>query len=216
MSNDKIDKRKENYFAGISSAEEEKWLKEHSGDPFFKVLKEEQEEKMDWAFDDFLVVAGARKATGKSGGISFRKIKYWSAAAVFLIVLGTMLLTKNQQEKTLVAKQSKNTEQEPKKQLPEVKEEALPVMVPAEQKTHEKTNVQPTKKIKPHPAQKQQPSLPEELPAYYPEYVIINGRSVYDLEEAKELTKNSLALLATNVEKSVSEMGHIKYLSVKF
>ncbi|MBN9292902.1 MAG: hypothetical protein J0G96_02855 [Flavobacteriia bacterium] len=209
MSNDKIDTRKEKYFAGTSSAEEEKWLKEHSGDPFFKALKEEQEEKMDWEFDDFLAIAGVQKVTGKSFRISFRKIGYWSAAAVFLIVFGTILLTRHKQEKTLIAKQNKVTEQKTKKQLPEVKEET-PVIVLTEQKE------EPAKRVKTHPAQKQQPSFPEEITAYYPEYVVINGKPVYDLEEAKELTKNSLALLATNVEKSVSEMEHIKHLSVKF
>jgi len=215
MSNDKIDIRKEKYFAGTSSAEEEKWLKEHSEDPFFKVLKEEQGEKMDWAFDDFLDVAGAQKIAGKSSGASFRKIGYWSAAAVFLIVFGTVLLTKNKQEKTLIAKQGKATEQETTKQLPEVKKETQ-VIVPAEQKEPEKNKEQPVKKVKPYSAYKQQLPFPEEAPAYYPEYVVINGKPVYDLEEAKELTKNSLALLATNVEKSVSEMEHIKHLSVKF
>ena len=51
---------------------------------------------------------------------------------------------------------------------------------------------------------------------YNPEYVVINGKPIYDLEEAKELTMSSLNLLTSNVEKSVSSMENVKYLSIKF
>lgn len=215
MNNDKIDTRKEKYFAGTSSAEEEKWLKEHSGDPFFKTLKEEQEQEMDWEFSDFLAITGEQKVTVKSFRISFEKIGYWSAAAIFLIVFGTIFLTKNNQEKTLVAKREKITEQEKKKAISQEKEE-MELNVSNEHTEQERSKDRSVKKVKSHPVQKQKPSFPEEITTYYPEYVVINGKPVYDLEEAKELTKNSLALLASNVEKSVSEMEHIKHLSVKF
>ena len=76
------------YFAGETTPEEERFLKEN-GDDFFKALKEEKAEKMDWDFDDFLAeieekpiipISGERK----SGGLSMPKI-FWMAASLALI-----------------------------------------------------------------------------------------------------------------------------------
>ena len=51
---------------------------------------------------------------------------------------------------------------------------------------------------------------------YNPNYVLINGKPVYDEEEAADLTKKSLNLLASNLDKGIEKVGLIKHLSVNF
>lgn len=51
---------------------------------------------------------------------------------------------------------------------------------------------------------------------YNPNYVLINGKPVYDKEEAADLTKKSLNLLASNLDKGIEKVGLIKHLSVNF
>lgn len=79
----------EKYFAGKTTPEEERFLKEN-GDDFFKALKEEQSEKMNWEFEDFLATAEEKPINSNlniktvNNSFSANKI-YWLAASLALI-----------------------------------------------------------------------------------------------------------------------------------
>ncbi len=197
MNNDKIKRLQEAYFEGKLSKEDEKWLKENSDDAYFKALNETKKEEMDWSFEEFLSVV--EEPAPKTMTFSYRNY-YWAAASVVLIVFSTFffIMSGEKEEKPQYAKL--DSKEEPKNEIvPEVIEEPKEKPIPTT-----------TKKVTPKKA-----PISEE-PAYNPEYVVINGKPVYDLEEAKELTMNSLNLLASNVEKSVSGMENVKHLSIKF
>ncbi|NGF74658.1 hypothetical protein G5B10_02125 [Fluviicola sp. SGL-29] len=208
MNSDKINRMKDAYFSGTSSKEEERQLKETSNDPFFNTLKAEQQQEMNWSFDEFLSVVEQEEPVKRVGVFTFRKMVYWAAASVAAVFFGASLFMYN------------STLEKPKLVKHEVKQD--PVMIPEEtpdeQPTEEPTNVLPEQPVrKPKKAityQKKKPQPSES--AYNPEYVVINGKPIYDLEEAKELTMSSLNLLTSNVEKSVSSMENVKYLSIKF
>lgn len=204
MNNEEIDRLKDAYFAGKSSKEDEKRLKSTVNDPFFKALKEEQDQTMDWSFDDFLAIAEQEEPVKKVGVFSFRKPFYWAAASIAFVVFGTLFLVRNT---TIEQPQYAQNKDVPSENInPNPTEEPV---VEEEIRLPEKTVVKTVSK------QIKRTQIPEEI-AYNPEYVIINGKPIYDLEEAKELTMNSLNLLANNVEKSVSEMENVKRLSIKF
>lgn len=76
------------YFTGETTPEEERFLKENGGD-FFKALKEEKSENMNWDFDDFLAKAEEKpvipiSAASSKGKSSFPKI-FWLAASLAVI-----------------------------------------------------------------------------------------------------------------------------------
>lgn len=207
MNNDKINRLKKAYFSGNSTKEDEKWLKENSGDPLFTALKEEKDQGMDWSFADFMAVTGQEESTQRIGVFSFRKMIYWSAAAAALLVAGLLLFQDTGTQESLVAKNESQPE------LPVQPTEETTDVPDAEEINTEKTE-KPVKKVTRHRQKKITPQ-PEEN-AYHPEYVVINGKPIYDMDEARELTMSSLNLLASNMEKSVSGMENIKYLSIKF
>lgn len=212
MNSDKINEMKDAYFSGTSSKEDEKQLKETVNDPFFNALKAEQEQKMDWSFDDFMSVVEQEEPVKRVGVFTFRKMVYWAAASVAVVVFGTSVFLFN------------GTLEKPKLVQHQVKQDPIPAPkeTPEEQPSEvliQDTYEQPIRKPKKAPAS-QKPSgqknpQPNES-TYNPEYVVINGKPIYDLEEAKELTMSSLNLLTSNVEKSVSSMENVKYLSIKF
>lgn len=206
MSNEEIDRLKEAYFSGKSSGEEEQWLKKNANDPFFNTLKEEREQKTDWNFDDFLTTV-EKEEPAKIGIFSYRKMVYRAAAAVALIVFGILFFVQNtniEQPKYTKHEDAPATKIKPKEKV----NNTLP-----EEIIEEKIQLPEKRTVK--PVSKQKAIIPEE-DTYNPEYVVINGKPIYDPEEAKELTMNSLNLLASNMEKGVSGMENIKYLSVKF
>lgn len=212
MNNDKINRLKESYFSGKSSKEEEKWLKENANDAYFNTLKEEQKEEMSWEFDDFLATVEQEEPVKKIGSFSFRKMTYWAAASVALIVFGTfMFMQSNNIGKPQHAKQDDAP------QVPVTEPTKNTEDIPAEKRIEDEIQFPRKKTEKRVPQPQKEAQLPvEEQPTYNPEYVVINGKPIYDLEEARELTMNSLNLLASNVEKSVSGMENIKHLSIKF
>lgn len=212
MNSDKINRMKEAYFSGTSSKEEEKQLKETTNDPLFNALKAEQQQEMNWSFDDFLSVVEQEEPVKRVGVFTFRKMVYWAAASVAAVLFGASLFIYN------------SAPEKPKFVKHEVKQDVIPTPTetPDEQPSEEVVTdaiEQPIRKPKKaitsrKPSGQKKPQPSEQT--YNPEYVVINGKPIYDLEEAKELTMSSLNLLTSNVEKSVSTMENVKYLSIKF
>lgn len=206
MNNDKFNRLKDSYFSGTSNQEEEKWLKEESGDAYFNVLKEEKTGQMDWDFNAFLEHVEEQETTKKTGVFRFRKVVYWAAASIVLFIVCSLLLLQN--DTTHQVPMAKNVK--PIKQPEETSEPKEEVITPVQVATVEQPVAKRTVK---KPQHKKTPFSNETT--YHPEYVVINGKPIYDLEEAKQLTLSSLNMLTNNVEKSVSTMENVKYLSIK-
>lgn len=206
MNNDKFNRLKDSYFSGTSNQEEEKWLKEKSGDAYFNVLKEEKSNEMDWDFDAFLEHVEEQETTQKAGVFRFRKVVYWAAASVVLVIVCSLLFLQN--DTAHQVPMAKNVK--PVTQPEETSEPKEEVITPIQVATVERPVAKKTVK---KPQHKKTPFSDETT--YHPEYVVINGKPIYDLEEAKQLTLSSLNMLTNNVEKSVSTMENVKYLSIK-
>ncbi|MDX8572461.1 hypothetical protein OZ666_12255 [Elizabethkingia sp. HX QKY] len=233
MKTDRSKQYKDQYFAGNSSEAEEKWLKDFSDDVFFKTLREEKEVTMDWSFEDFMekveeqpIPAKKIQLTTKPGLSKW----YWMAAGfiIFLSLGGYLFfnqkpitdVTTTSVAKTEPAKNNTLAIQEPQTTPPETN--IQPSVITTET---EKENIKVLAQKKPLAKKEKEiiettsvKSVPETgtEASYNPNYVLINGKPVYDEEEAVDLTKKSLNLLASNLDKGIEKVGLIKHLSVNF
>ncbi|KUY19375.1 hypothetical protein BAZ12_06390 [Elizabethkingia miricola] len=239
MKTDRSKQYKDQYFAGNSSEAEEKWLKDFSDDVFFKTLREEKEVTMDWSFEDFMekveeqpIPVKKIQLTTKPGLSKW----YWMAAGfIIFLSLGGYLFF-NQKSITEVTATSVAKNEPVKNNTPAIQEQQTtppeiniqpPVITPETEKKEitEKENIKVLAQKKPLVKKEKEiiettsvKSVPETgtEDGYNPNYVLINGKPVYDEEEAADLTKKSLNLLASNLDKGIEKVGLIKHLSVNF
>lgn len=200
--------------------EEELFLKNESDNPYFSFLKEEKKEKLDLSFEDFLkktedpkiVVLPIKKASYKM---------YWMAASLILLMGVSALWIFNQPQKmeTTIAKNPNVPKKE--KVLP-VEEATKQILTPvlANQLHHkdqtvnendvknivkkefEKLMAQQNTSIKKEDKQIQIPT--ESISDYNPNYVIINGKPMYDEQEAIAVTENAFNYFASNVTQTIN------------
>ncbi|OBS13791.1 hypothetical protein ATE49_00055 [Elizabethkingia miricola] len=239
MKTDRSKQYKDQYFAGNSSEAEEKWLKDFSDDIFFKTLREEKEVTMDWSFEDFMekveeqpIPVKKIQLTTKPGLSKW----YWMAAGfIIFLSLGGYLFF-NQKSITDVTATSVAKNEPVKNNTPAIQEQQTTpteiniqpsVITPETEKKEitEKENIKVLAQKKPLVKKEKEiiettsvKSVPETgtEDGYNPNYVLINGKPVYDEEEAADLTKKSLNLLASNLDKGIEKVGLIKHLSVNF
>ncbi|AQW90378.1 hypothetical protein [Elizabethkingia anophelis] len=234
MKTDRSKQYKDQYFAGNSSEAEEKWLKDFSDDVFFKTLREEKEVTMDWSFEDFMEKVEAQSVPAKKIQLTTKpglSKWYWMAAGfIILLSFGGYLffnqkpiadVTTTSVAKTEPVKNNSLVNQEQQTTAPEVNIQPS-VVIP---KTEKKENIKVLAQKKPLVKKEKEiiettsvKSVPETgtEAGYNPNYVLINGKPVYDEEEAADLTKKSLNLLASNLDKGIEKVGLIKHLSVNF
>ncbi|MEW7305770.1 hypothetical protein AB2S32_09335 [Elizabethkingia anophelis] len=239
MKTDRSKQYKDQYFAGNSSEAEEKWLKDFSDDVFFKTLREEKEVTMDWSFEDFREKVEAQPVPAKKIQLTTKpglSKWYWMAAGfIILLSFGGYLffnekpiadVTITSVAKTEPVKNNSLVNQEQQAIAPEVNIQPSVVIPKTEKKEiTEKENIKVLAQKKPLVKKEKEiiettsvKSVPETgtEAGYNPNYVLINGKPVYDEEEAADLTKKSLNLLASNLDKGIEKVGLIKHLSVNF
>ncbi|WP_407491522.1 hypothetical protein [Elizabethkingia anophelis] len=239
MKTDRSKQYKDQYFAGNSSEAEEKWLKDFSDDVFFKTLREEKEVTMDWSFEDFMEKVEAQPVPAKKIQLTTKpglSKWYWMAAGfIILLSFGGYLffnektianVTTTSVAKTEPVKNNSLVNQEQQTIAPEVNIQPSVVIPKTEKKEiTEKENIKVLAQKKPLVKKEKEiiettsvKSVPETgtEAGYNPNYVLINGKPVYDKEEAADLTKKSLNLLASNLDKGIEKVGLIKHLSVNF
>ena len=91
-------------------------------------------------------------------------------------------------------------------------------------------NVKPTKKIN-HEFRNEHQNIASQPPTnvknsteilenpaeeYSADYVIVNGKKIYNEEEAIDITKEAFQLFASNVTKTINQAEPIKNLSINF
>ena len=93
-----------------------------------------------------------------------------------------------------------------------------------------KNNIKPTKKIN-HEFRNEHQNIASQPPTnvknsteilenpaeeYSADYVIVNGKKIYNEEEAIDITKEAFQLFASNVTKTINQAEPIKNLSINF
>lgn len=227
MKTDRYKDWESKFFEGEElTPEEELFLKNESENPYFSFLKEEKQEKLDLSFEDFLKKTEEPKIIALPVKKTSYKM-YWLAASMVLLMGVSALWMFNQPQKveTTIVKNNDVPKKKKVETVPEI-EEAIeqtstpkPVLANQEnQKMDHAVNEKVVKdlvkkELKKLMAQQENPLKKEEkqiqVPAestsdYNPNYVIINGKPIYDENEAIAVTENAFNYFASNVTQTIN------------
>ena len=211
-------------------------------DKYTQVLKDLKEEKMDWNFEDFL--QKAESVDHEAEIIPITKVKpsfpkwFWMAASV--VIIFSIGLIFNYTQKDDVNNQSKLVENEIQKQksdfINENHEHQTQVAVLNndsisgakkdsifEENTLAETDVldkilskrsRIKKETKPRYVQNSDIKNIKDSTVYRGSYVIVNGKRIDNMEEAINVTKYSLQVVANNVNQALEQpkvMDNVEY-----
>lgn len=201
------------------------------------IFREIKEEKMDWNFEDFLKKTEEKPEEtkiiplkkGYGGG---NQKWYWMAAS--LVTLFGMMIFFNSDitEPTLkpIASNENNSSEKPAQTNITKTTENQEINSNSNTIKVAENNTKPTKKINhefrnEHQNIASQPSktveksteiLENPAEEYSADYVIVNGKKIYNEEEAIDITKEAFQLFASNVTKTINQAEPIKNLSINF
>jgi len=227
MKTDRYKDWESKFFEGEElTPEEELFLKNESENPYFSFLKEEKQEKLDISFEDFL----KKTEEPKIVALPIKKTSYkmyWMAASMVLLMGISALWIFNQPHKieTTIAKNPDVPKKEkiekvaPVEEIIEQTSTPKPILANQEsQKVNKTTNdkvvkdlvrkefeklmAQQENSIKKEEKQIQVPT--ESISDYNPNYVIINGKPIYDEGEAIAVTENAFNYFASNVTQTIN------------
>lgn len=201
------------------------------------IFRELKEEKMDWNFEDFLKKTEEKPEETKviplqkkSGGGSQKW--YWMAASLVTLFGMMMFFSPDITEPTLkpIASNESNSSEKPAQTNTTKPTEIQDINNNSNTIKVAENNVKPIKKINhefrnEHQNIASQPSktvensheiLENPVEEYSADYVIVNGKKIYNEEEAIDITKEAFQLFASNVTKTINQAEPIKNLSINF
>lgn len=226
MKTDRYKDWESKFFEGEElTPEEDLFLKNESDNPYFSFLKDEKQEKLDISFEDFLKKTEEPKIVALLVKKTSYKV-YWMAASLVLLMGISALWMFNQQgrvETTIVKNNDIPKKQKVEKIKPVEKTieqiPAKPVLANQEnQKADQTTNEKVVKDLVKKEFEKlmaqQENSIKKEekqiqVPTgstsdYNPNYVIINGKPMYNEQEAIAVTENAFNYFASNVTQTIN------------
>lgn len=227
MKTDRYKDWESKFFEGEElTPEEELFLKNESENPYFSFLKEEKQEKLDISFEDFL----KKTEEPKIVALPIKKTSYkmyWMAASLVLLMGISAFWMFNQPEKIepTIAKNPSVPKKEKIEKVPQVEEiieqtsTPKPVLANQEsQKVDKTTNDKVVKELvrkefeklmaqqetQSNKEEKQIQVPTESMSDYNPNYVIINGKPMYDEQQAIAVTENAFNYFASNVTQTIN------------
>lgn len=208
MKKDNWKEVKDKYWQGESSLKEERQLKDKGS--YFESLQEAKAEKMDWSFDEFLAKAEDEPQQTPAKRKTIPLWKYAGTAAAMLLIgfalINDPLPQQNGNEETIALQKDTalgNSQQEGSELDVDIKEKAAPDVLKQAQETLVNSADQPAKEAAP------KDETPDERPM-----VLVNGKPVYD-EEATEIIKASLYVVASKLKEGKQAVEKIKHLNIK-
>ena len=212
MSSNKYDELLERYYNGLTSVEEERWLKSQpqwaAPEMPMAALAAEKVE-MDWSFEDFKRRVGAAEKQTKV--IPLRSVRWWTyaAAILLLVLLGIGIYTNNKME----VKVNDAVHTLPRPAAPAINDltdtvsrfEPLPV---------KNNTLALRKKTRP---KKNTPLPGKNLPAPKNDdfFVMVNGRRITNEEEALAILQQSLGSLSGDMRETMAAVNNSPKLNFK-
>ncbi|MPS74158.1 MAG: hypothetical protein E2590_13565 [Chryseobacterium sp.] len=234
MKTDRYKDWESKFFEGEElTPEEELFLKNESDNPYFSFLQEEKQEKLDISFEDFL------KKTEEAKIVALPIVKrksytqYWMAASLVLLMgIGGFWMFNDPGD--IEPQIVKHTETPKKVEAPKVspvekvsnqKSVLAQQNVQSEKQDVEKKNTVETQKSKTQFAYHK----PEQIKSdnqnqdkvnsdseYDPNYVIINGKPIYNEQEAIAVTEDTFNYFASNVTQTINHAESAQSQSLDF
>lgn len=227
MKTDRYKDWESKFFEGEElTPEEELFLKNESENPYFSFLKEEKQEKLDISFEDFL----KKTEEPKIIPIPIKKTSYkmyWMAASLVLLMGVSVFWMFNQPQKIeatiaknpIVPKKEKIEKVVPVDEMIEQTSTPKPVLANQETQKVDKTaddtvvkelvrkefeRLMAQQETESNKEEKQIQVPTESISDYNPNYVIINGKPIYDEGEAIAVTENAFNYFASNVTQTIN------------
>ena len=239
MKTDKYKDWESKFFEGEElTPEEELFLKNESDNPYFSFLKEEKQEKLDISFEEFLNIPAKLNVTEepKIGALPIAKKKaytqYWMAASLVLLmgISGFWMFNNPEKIEPKIANHMKTPKpvETPKTSEVEVVTAEQPVLahqnVQPEKKINEKKPVVENQESKAQLAYHQPKQIEDHLNQnkvnpnsdYNPNYVIINGKPIYNEQEAIAVTEDTFNYFASNVTQTINHAESAQNQSLDF
>ncbi|QHC86484.1 hypothetical protein AS589_17720 [Empedobacter brevis] len=222
---------KDDFFAGKLTEEQEKQLRNNEKDPFFEILREEKEIKMELSFDDFMtkVETNQQEVVEEPKGKRFlwRKISGIAASVLIGIGIGMIFFLgeyKEVDKDSTVVKIIEPEKSTEKRENIVVKEdvENIPSSENFLIKEEEKQLSKVTKSIKNENQSSssiqsvgQSISKSGSEDEYSSDYVVVNGEPVENFDEAKVLAYTTMKLFSKNIDQGAKAIGQLKSLSIE-
>lgn len=233
MRNEELDRLKAKYWAGETSLQEERRLKELEGEKYFQSLKNSPE-TMDWNFEDFSEKLEesadqpeefAEKNRETDRPIIKRLFPLLAIAGSLLIAFFVVNRFQDQEhenrdriaqvpttEKETVQPLERETVQPiDSEQVQQVEKEST--ILPSPKGTTKGTDTRLANKVKQIAKPKTQPAI-EEAPEEEM-YVEVNGVRIYDEEKALAVTEAAIQLATTNLKAGMKGIEKVKYLHIE-
>ena len=239
MKTDRYKDWESKFFEGEElTPEEELFLKNESDNPYFSFLKEEKQEKLDIGFEDFLNKATKQNVTEEPKIVALPVAEkksyqqYWMAASLVLLmgISGFLMFDNSEKIEPKIANHIETSQpiEAPKSSPVEQVTVQQPVLaqqpVQPEKERIEKKTVVGNQKSKAQFAYHQPKQIEENLSQnkvnsnsdYNPNYVIINGKPIYNEQEAIAVAEDTFNYFASNVTQTINQAESAQNQTVDF
>ena len=239
MKTDRYKDWESKFFAGEElSPEEELFLKNESDNPYFSFLKEEKQEKLDIKFEDFLNKATKQNVTKEPKIVALPIVKrksytqYWMAASLVLLmgISGFWMFNNPENIEPQIAKHTETPKKVETPKVSPIENGSTQQPVLTQQNTQPKIQKVAKKNAVENQESKTQFAYhqPKEIKKdqnlnkvnsdsdYNPNYVIINGKPIYNEQEAIAITKDTFNYFASNVTQTINHAESAQNQTVDF
>lgn len=218
--------------------EEELFLKNESDNPYFSFLKEEKQEKLDISFEEFLNKATKLDVEEEPKIVALPVAKkksysqYWMAASLVLLmgISGFWMLNNPEKIEPKITNHVEAPKQVESQKASPVEGTSTQQPVLAQQdvqpikKNENKKPVIENQESKVQFASHQPKKIEENLNQnkvnsdsdYNPNYVIINGKPIYNEQEAIAVTEDTFNYFASNVTQTINKAESAQNQTVDF
>lgn len=218
--------------------EEELFLKNESDNPYFSFLKEEKQEKLDIKFEDFLKKATNQNVTKEPKIVALPIVKrksytqYWMAASLVLLmgISGFWMFNNPENIEPQIAKHTETPKKVETPKVSPIENGSTQQPVLTQQNTQPKIQKVAKKNAVENQESKTQFAYhqPKEIKKdqnlnkvnsdsdYNPNYVIINGKPIYNEQEAIAITKDTFNYFASNVTQTINHAESAQNQTVDF
>ncbi|UQB67523.1 hypothetical protein [Epilithonimonas zeae] len=234
MKTDRYKDWESRFFEGEElTPEEHLFLKNESDNPYFSFLNEEKQDKLDISFEDFLKKTEEPKIVALPVVKRRSYTQYWMAASLVLLMGISGFWMFNNPEN--IAPQVANHNVKPKKvEAPKVTpveetQTRQPVLAqkntqPEKQEIEKKNtidNQQSTPQFASHKPKQIKTDIQVQTQVnsdsdYNPNYVIINGKPIYNEQEAIAITEDTFNYFASNVTQTINHAESAQNQSLDF
>jgi len=239
MKTDRYKDWESKFFAGEElTPEEELFLKNESDNPYFSFIKEEKQAKLDLSFEDFLRKTEEPKIVTLPKKSNFGM--YWMAASLVLLMgISAFWMFNNPEKTTLVIVKNENPKPENHSEKSITSETGKAVLANRE---NQKTNIETQQKkaenssaplrnlkdstkpmtnekyIAQRKTEKSKIHIIDEnyeksTSDYNPNYVIVNGKPIYNEQEAIAVTEDAFNYFASNVTQTINQAENAENVS---